>query len=54
MGSQGRPGTKWIDVIQRDLLNLRFGRSVVEAEAAAQDRNVWKILTSQAACADNA
>ena len=25
-----------------------------EAEVAAQDRTVWRILTSQAACADNA
>ena len=31
-----------------------FGWSIEEAEVAAQDRTVWRILTSQAACADNA
>ena len=36
---RGRPGTKWIDDTQRDLLNLRFGWSLEEAEVAAQDRN---------------
>ena len=40
------------NVIQRDLLNLGLGWSVEEAEIAAQDRTVWKILTSQAASAD--
>ena len=42
----------WTNVIQRDLLNLGLGWSVEEAEIAAQDRTVWKILTSQAAGAD--
>ena len=42
----------WIDAIQRDLLNLGLGWSVEEAEIAAQDRTVWKILTSEAASAD--
>ena len=49
---RGRPRTKWTDVIQRDLLNLGFGWSIEEAEVAAQDRTVWRILTSQAASAD--
>ena len=31
-----------------------FEWSIEEAEVAAQDRAVWRILTSQAACADNA
>ena len=35
-----------------DLLNLGVGWSIQEAEAAAQDRTVWRILTSQAASAD--
>ena len=30
-----------------------FGWSIEEAEVAAQDRTVWRILTSQVACADN-
>ena len=49
---RGRPRTMWTDVIQRDLLNLGLRWSVEEAEIAAQDRTVWKILTSQAAGAD--
>ena len=36
----------------RDILNLGLGWSVEEAGIAAQDRTVWKILTSQAASAD--
>ena len=31
-----------------------FEWSIEEAEVAAQDRTVWRILTSQEACADNA
>ena len=46
---RGRPRTKWIDVIQRDLRNLGFGWTIEEAEVAAQDRTVWRILTSQEA-----
>ena len=46
------PRTIWTDVIQRDLLNVGLGWSVEEAEIAAQDHTVWKILTSQAASAD--
>ena len=49
---RGRPRTMWTNVIQRDLLNLGLRWSVEEAEIAAQDRTVWKILTSQAASAD--
>ena len=49
---RGRPRTVWTDVIQKDLLNIGLGWSVEEAEIAAQDRTVWKILTSQAAGAE--
>ena len=49
---RGRPRTKWTDIIQRDLLNLGFGWPIEEAEMAAQDRTVWRIVTSQAASVD--
>ena len=54
LGSRGRerPRTKWSDVIHRDLINLGFGWSIEEAEVAAQDHIVWRILTNQAASAD--
>ena len=39
---RGRPRTKWIDVIQRDIRNLGFGWTIEEAEVAAQDRTVWR------------
>ena len=43
---RGQPRTKWIDIIQRDLRNLGFGWTIEEAELAAQDCIVWRILTS--------
>ena len=45
-------GQRTKDVIQRDLRNLGFGWTIEEAEVAAQDRTVWRILISQAAPAD--
>ena len=48
----GRPRTTWKNVIQRDLRKLGTEWSTEEAEVAAQDRSVWKYLSSQAACAE--
>ena len=50
VGDQEQCGQNY--VIHRDLLNLGLRWSVAEVEIAAQDRTVWKILTSQAASAD--
>ena len=49
---RGRPRTKWTDVFQSDLRNLGFGLTIEEAEVAAQDRTLWRILTRLAASAD--
>ena len=42
----------WTDVIQSDLRNLTLGWSEEEAEIAAQDHALWKILNSQATSTD--
>ena len=47
-----RPRTTWKNVIQWDLRRLGTEWSTEEAEAAVQDRSVWKYLSSQAACAE--
>ena len=44
--------TTWKNVIQEDLTKLGTEWSTEEAEVAAQDRSVWKFLSSQAACAE--
>ena len=44
--------TTWKNVIQMDLRRLGTEWSTKEVEAAAQDRSVWKYLSSQAACAE--
>ena len=47
-----RPRTTWKNVIQWDLRRLGTEWSTEEAEVAAQDRSVWRYLSSQAACAE--
>ena len=49
MGTRGRPRASRKNVIQRDLSRLGTGWPVEEAEVAAQDLSIWKLLTSHAA-----
>ena len=45
----GRPRTTWRDVIQRDITRLDSEWTVEDAEGAARDRVLWRLLSSQAA-----